>query len=122
MGARDASGRASGRPATAVLAALAIAAGAGCAVVESPPAQADTGAEDLVRLEEAFWYCDFVATTRGVLATPVTACRYATDELRARKFGGSFGDFLAWWQENKAAEHDRLGRDPRLSRPPTAAR
>lgn len=59
---------------------------------------------------------------RPVRAAPVTACKYATDELRARRFAGSFRAFLAWWQENKAAEHDRLGRDPRLSRPPATGR
>ncbi len=91
----------------------------------SPRPRARAGsaeAEDLARLEEVFWYCDYVATTQGVLAAPVTACKYATDELRARKFAGSFREFLAWWQENKAAEHDRLGRDPRLSRPPASGR
>lgn len=70
-------------------------------------AGADAG--DIAALETAFWYCDWVATTRGVLATPMAACQFATDELKARKFGGSSRALAAWWQENKAAEHARLG-------------
>lgn len=126
MVARDASGATSRRPVPAALAALAILAGAGCAVVESSPAQARAPAsaetQDLARLEEVFWYCDFVATTQGVLAAPMTACKHATDELKARKFGGRFRNLLAWWEENKAAEHDRLRQDPRFRRPSTTER
>ena len=100
----------------AMLAAIALAACAGCAVAQ--PANADapgaamTGAdrEDVAALEQAFWHCDYVATTQGVLAAPMAACRFATDELKARRFGGSFRALTQWWQENKAAEHQRLRR------------
>ncbi len=100
----------------ATLAAIAFAAGAGCAVTQPVhpviPDAAMTGADrkDVAALEQAFWYCDYVATTQGVLAAPMAACRFATDELKARRFGGSFRALMQWWQENKAAEHQRLRR------------
>ena len=64
----------------------------------------------LAQLEEIFWACDYVATTRGVDATPVAQCATATRELRRVKFANSFHALLAWWQENKAAEHERVRR------------
>ncbi|NJD88274.1 MAG: hypothetical protein FIB05_09685 [Betaproteobacteria bacterium] len=85
-------------------AALALLAFTGCAAVDTGPA--DGG--DLAALESAFWYCDYVATTHGVLAAPMAACQYATSELKARKFGGSHRALVAWWEENKAAEHGRM--------------
>ena len=60
------------------------------------------------QLERAFWVCDYLATTQGVHGTHVAACRYATDELKRVKFGGSFRNLLQWWRENKAAEHRKL--------------
>jgi len=113
----------SNAPLRATLAAIAFAACAGCAVTPAAhpvaPDAAMSGAdrEELAALEEAFWYCDYVATTRGVLAAPMAACRFATDELKARKFGGSFRALMNWWQENKAAEHQRLDRTADFSRP-----
>ena len=59
-------------------------------------------------LEEAFWVCDYVATTRGIDATPTERCRALYAELKDTKFGGDFGLLLAWWQQNKAAEHKKL--------------
>jgi hypothetical protein len=97
------------------LATIAFVAATGCAApgTEAPVAAAapppeETG--DIAALESAFWYCDWVATTEGVLATPMAACQFATSELKARKFGGSSRALAAWWRENKAAEHGRLGR------------
>jgi hypothetical protein len=92
--------------------ALALAALTGCAAV-ADDASRQAASADAVRmgeLERAFWACDYVATTHGVLATPVAACRYATEELKQQKFGGSFAQLLEWWRANKAAEHRRLAR------------
>jgi hypothetical protein len=59
-------------------------------------------------LEKAFWVCDYKATIGGVHATPVALCAAVWDELKQTRFGGSFEDLLAWWQLNKAAEHEAL--------------
>ena len=59
-------------------------------------------------LEEVFWVCDYVATTRGVGAAPAALCEAVYDEIKATKFGGDFGLLLTWWQQNKPAEHDKL--------------
>lgn len=66
--------------------------------------------DEVARLERTFWACDYVATTRGVGATPVVSCRHATEALKRAKFGGSFAAMLEWWKQNKAAEHSRLAR------------
>jgi hypothetical protein len=98
-------------------AALAMAIGSACAGPERA-AMASAEAAEIAALEQAFWYCDYAATTEGVLATPMAACQHATNELKARKFGGSFRAMTAWWQERKRAEHERLGREAARSRPP----
>ena len=59
-------------------------------------------------LEEAFWACDYLATTRGVDATPVETCGAVYAQLKESKFRGDFGLLLTWWQDNKAAEHQKL--------------
>lgn len=116
MSCRRDSGSPPARRLGAALALVALLASGGCAATESArtsageTAQATPDAGDIAALESAFWYCDWVATTEGVLATPVAACQFATSELKARKFGGSYRALAAWWQENKAAEHGRLGR------------
>ena len=100
----------------AALVLFALAKSGGCAAMESAPApaaetaRAARDAGDIAALEDAFWYCDYMATTHGVLATPMAACQFATSELKARKFGGSYRALATWWQENKDAEHGRLGR------------
>jgi hypothetical protein len=92
--------------------------GAGCAhapqdgaVAEAAapraPAAAETVTTDLVLLEDIFWTCDYVATTRGVDATPMRECALATRELRRVKFDNSFQRMLAWWRENKPVEHGK---------------
>lgn len=73
-----------------------------------PPTQAAEA--DMERLERAFWACDYVATTQGIQATPAAVRRYVTEELKQRRFGGSFGRLLDWWRANKAAEHRRIAR------------
>jgi hypothetical protein len=62
----------------------------------------------LADLEKAFWACDYRATTHGVHATPVEICATATSELKRLKFGGSFDELLAWWRQNKIAQHQAL--------------
>lgn len=61
-------------------------------------------------LERAFWACDYVATTQGVSATPIAACKLATETLKKQKFGGDFEAFLSWWRENKPSEHLKMDR------------
>ena len=61
-------------------------------------------------LETIFWHCDYVATTRGIDATPIRECAAATRELRQVKFAGSFHRLLEWWRDNKVAEHTRIRR------------
>lgn len=69
--------------------------------------------QSMVELERAFWYCDFIATTEGVQATPVAACRFATEQLKKRKFAGNFEEFLSWWRANKPTEHLKLHEERR---------
>ena len=64
----------------------------------------------LPQLERAFWACDYVETTRGIHATPADLCGTVTDELRNEKFGGSYPAMIAWWRQNKPAEHEKLAR------------
>ncbi len=79
-----------------------------CAAAPQPAPPADDSG--LADLEWTFWYCDYVGTTRGVQAAPFAACKLATEELKKRKFGGSFEALLSWWRQNKAAEHRKLDR------------
>lgn len=62
----------------------------------------------LDKREQAFWVCDYVATTRGVLHTPIDQCTRATEDLKVHKFGGDYERMVQWWRERKAAEHRRL--------------
>lgn len=103
------------------LACLALMAGMGCAHAPEdglapPDARPDTSilpaldapagsSARMVLLEALFWACDYVATTRGIDATPIGPCTSATRELRRVKFGGSFHRMLDWWQANKQDEH-----------------
>ena len=59
-------------------------------------------------LEQGFWVCDYVATTRGMDSTPIGLCVAIMDELKARKFGGDFDELVGWWRQNKVAEHQKL--------------
>lgn len=78
------------------------------AVPEALPAEAPATA--MAELENAFWACDYVATTRGVQATPAAACRHATESLKREKFGGSYPAMLEWWRLNKVARHREMRR------------
>ncbi|MGE5523138.1 MAG: hypothetical protein ACM3SS_05430 [Rhodospirillaceae bacterium] len=72
------------------------------------PYEPPSGSERIALLEQAFWRCDYVATTHGVDATPIAACSASYVALRDEKFSGSFHDLLAWWSANKEREHRKL--------------
>jgi hypothetical protein len=58
-------------------------------------------------LEDVFWACDYLATTRGTAAAP-SECGAAYEEFKKTKFGGNFEELVAWWQVNKADAHARI--------------
>src|SRR5688572_28583104 len=72
--------------------------------------RAEAAAAPQDQLEAIFWHCDYVATTKGMDATPVRECAAATRQLRRVKFEGSFNRMLEWWRQNKPAEHARIRR------------
>ena len=59
-------------------------------------------------LEQAFWVCDYVATTYGMQAAPVDLCSEVTAALQKQKFSGDFAQMLEWWGRNKTTEHARV--------------
>ena len=67
-----------------------------------------TGHATNMSLEDAFWACDYIATTRGTAAAPQETCVAVFEELKAAKFGGQFEDLVAWWQVNKVDAHARM--------------
>jgi len=83
------------------------------ATVSARPAPARSGVPPLGNLEAVFWNCDYVATTRGIEATPIDACNAVFDELKAARFGGDFEQLLDWWRRHKAAQHQKLARAQR---------
>ena len=91
---------------------FALASAGACADDTPPVAPLPAQAEEapLAKLEDAFWACDYVATTQGIQATPAAVCRYVTEELKQQKFSGSFGQMLEWWRANKPAAHRRIAR------------
>ena len=74
----------------------------------APSTQTEPALATLEELEFAFWACDYIATIRGVEATPVAICGAVYDDLKAMKFSGDFNGLLDWWKQNKAMEHQRL--------------
>ena len=89
---------------------LAFSVATGCASVSPDGSGGSKPDAATAELESAFWACDYVATTRGVLATPAAACRHATESLQREKFGGSFPAMLEWWRVNKVARHREMQR------------
>jgi len=83
---------------------------AGAVVAETPATSIPqvAGAGLPVDLEQAFWACDYIATTRGVHAAPVELCSVVTDELKHQKFGGDFLELLDWWGQNKLLKHAQI--------------
>lgn len=75
---------------------------------KAPTATAIFDESSLVDLENTFWTCDWSSTLIRLSATQIASCAAATEELKARKFGGEFEKLLAWWQRNKAAAHESL--------------
>ena len=65
-------------------------------------------------LEDAFWACDYAATTRGVFGAEGAKCGEIYENVKRRKFGGDFQSLLVWWQRNKAAEHQVLAAARRI--------
>ena len=59
-------------------------------------------------LEKAFWLCDYAGTTGSVDSGMAIACSTITEELKIRNFNGDFDAMVAWWQQNKPAEHQAL--------------
>ena len=80
----------------------------GVAQTASQLAPSQVSAPHTTNLEDAFWACDYVATTRGTSATPTEFCAAIYDEVKARKFDGDFEKLLAWWQANKGVAHQEL--------------
>jgi hypothetical protein len=62
----------------------------------------------LAELEKTFWLCDHTATRHPVDPELGRLCFNATEELKQEKFGGDAEKLLAWWQRNKAAQHQKL--------------
>ena len=54
-------------------------------------------------LEDAFWVCDYLATTRGT--SDIVTCTAVYEALKDRKFAGDFDALVSWWHQNKAAQH-----------------
>ena len=44
----------------------------------------------------------------GVDGATAIACGVITEDLKVKKFNGDFDSMLAWWRQNKAAEHQAL--------------
>jgi hypothetical protein len=80
----------------------------GVAQTASQLAPSQISAPQTTNLEDAFWACDYVATTRGTSATPTEFCAAIYDEIKAIKFDGDFDMLLAWWQANKGVAHPKL--------------
>ena len=57
-------------------------------------------------LEDAFWVCDYVATTRG--GGDIPTCTAVYEALKDRKFAGDSDALVSWWRQNKAAQHQIL--------------
>jgi hypothetical protein len=77
--------------------------------VSPRPAHANARLLSAGELERVFWACDYAASTRGVLATPVATCSAVFDDLKDAKFRGDFDALVKWSRANKEAEHRRIG-------------
>lgn len=70
----------------------------------------------LTDLESAFWVCDYLATTKGV--SDIETCAAIYDALKQRKFAGDSDRLVAWWRQDKVAQHQRVaGMDRMVSSP-----
>ena len=74
------------------------------------PSLAFSQSEDTSELETVFWTCDYAAAKHGVDGNTAILCQVATDELKMKRFGGSFERMLEWWNANKAEQYTALDR------------
>lgn len=65
---------------------------------------------DTTELETIFWECDYAAAMHGVDGSAGMLCASATDELKMKRFGGSFEHMLEWWSSNRAEQYAALDR------------
>ena len=80
-------------------------------VVAAPEAKSTTPRTrtvSLAEIEQAFWICDHAATKGGIDGDTALICVAITDELQKRKFSGDFERMVAWWRQNKPAQHRTL--------------
>jgi hypothetical protein len=70
-----------------------------------PPARSGLADHEL---EPAYWACDHAATVSMLDAPSAMYCGQVTEDLLQRRFGGDFDAMLAWWRENKSAQHAAL--------------
>jgi hypothetical protein len=84
--------------------------GAGPVVAALGEARAGVFGKGTPDVEQAFWRCDYIGTTKGMQYTPVDLCMAVTEEIKLRKFGGDYDGMLAWWQQNKPAVHREMAR------------
>lgn len=83
---------------------------------QQPQAAVSASASEIVStrltdLENAFWVCDYLATTQGV--SDIETCAAIYDALKQRKFAGDSDRLVVWWRQNKVEQHQRaasLGR------------
>ena len=59
-------------------------------------------------LEKAFWICDHAASNQGVDGAAAFTCGAIYETLKVSKFNGDFDLMLAWWRQNKSAQHQIL--------------
>ena len=57
-------------------------------------------------LEDAFWVCDYLATTRG--NSDISTCTAVYEALKDRKFAGDSDALVSWWRQNKTAQHQNI--------------
>ena len=93
---------------TALAAALALGSASAEQAIGAHSVAAQVASVDLAHLEEAFWICDYTATTHGTGGNDIVICTAVYDAIKERKFGGDFDKLLDWWQQNKVSRHDEL--------------
>ena len=107
--------------AAACLGALAVVgaylAGGGSQQSSAAPTEPQAAVLSVADLEQAFWICDYIATEKGVNATPVDVCSKVTEDLKNEKFHGDFEDLTNWWRQHKLAVHQSLREQERMNQP-----
>jgi hypothetical protein len=62
------------------------------------------------QLDDAWWHCDYASTQSMVSPGDAASCSEIFEELKTRKFGGDFSEFMKWWKANKSAEHAKVAK------------